>query len=93
MLKNQQIRVISDLRNEKIGFKIREHTLQRVPYMIVVGDREVEQNTIAVRDLGGDDLRGNHLIHFRGGEELAGELVDVRVTEFSPVSLRGELCR
>ena len=56
MLKNQQIRVISDLRNEKIGFKIREHTLQRIPYMIVVGDREMEESTIAVRNLGGDDL-------------------------------------
>jgi len=56
MLKNQRIRVISDLRNEKIGFKIREHTLKRIPYLIVVGDREVEANTIAVRSLGGDDL-------------------------------------
>jgi threonyl-tRNA synthetase len=56
ILKNQQIRVISDLRNEKIGFKIREHTLKRIPYLIVVGDREVEGNTIAVRSLGGDDL-------------------------------------
>ena len=56
MLKNQRIRVISDLRNEKIGYKIREHTLKRIPYLIVVGDREVEANTIAVRSLGGDDL-------------------------------------
>ena len=56
MLKNQRIRVISDLRNEKIGFKIREHTLKRIPYMIVVGDREMEKATIAVRSLGGDDL-------------------------------------
>jgi len=56
MLKNQQIRVISDLRNEKIGYKIREHTLKRIPYMIVVGDREMEGTTIAVRNLAGDDL-------------------------------------
>ena len=56
MLKNQQIRVISDLRNEKIGYKIREHTLKRIPYMIVVGDREMEGSTITVRSLGGDDL-------------------------------------
>jgi len=56
MLKNQQIRVISDLRNEKIGYKIREHTLKRIPYMIVVGDREMEGSTIAVRNLAGDDL-------------------------------------
>jgi threonyl-tRNA synthetase len=56
MLKNQRIRVISDLRNEKIGFKIREHTLKRIPYMIVVGDREMNESTITVRSLGGDDL-------------------------------------
>jgi len=56
MLKNQGIRVISDLRNEKVGFKIREHTLQRIPYMIVVGDREVAEDRIAVRSLGGEDL-------------------------------------
>ena len=56
MLKNQGIRTISDLRNEKVGFKIREHTLQRVPYMIVVGDREVEEERISVRSLGGEDL-------------------------------------
>ena len=56
MLKNQGIRVISDLRNEKIGFKIREHTLKRIPYMLVVGDREMEESTVAVRSLGGEDL-------------------------------------
>jgi threonyl-tRNA synthetase len=56
MLKNQQIRVISDLRNEKIGYKIREHTLKRIPYMLVVGDREMEEGAIAVRDQGGKDL-------------------------------------
>ena len=56
ILKNQRIRVISDLRNEKIGYKIREHTLKRIPYMIVVGDREMEKSTITVRDLGGKDL-------------------------------------
>jgi len=56
MLKNQRIRAISDLRNEKIGFKIREHTLQRIPYMLVVGDREMENESVAVRSLGGKDL-------------------------------------
>jgi len=56
MLKNQGIRAISDLRNEKVGFKIREHTLQRIPYMLVVGDREVEEESVAVRSLGGEDL-------------------------------------
>ena len=55
-LKNNGFRVESDLRNEKIGFKIREHTIQRVPYLVVVGDREVENGQIAVRARNGDDL-------------------------------------
>ncbi len=55
-LKNKGFRAISDLRNEKIGFKIREHTLQKVPYLIVVGDKEVESGTLAVRSLSGEDL-------------------------------------
>ncbi|TCK18120.1 threonyl-tRNA synthetase [Thiogranum longum] len=55
-LKNQGIRVNSDLRNEKIGFKIREHTIQRTPYLLVVGDREAESNTVAVRTRSGKDL-------------------------------------
>ncbi len=55
-LKNQGIRVISDLRNEKIGFKIREHTIQRTPYLLVVGDREAESDTVAVRTRSGKDL-------------------------------------
>ena len=50
------LRAKTDLRNEKIGFKIREHTLQRVPYLIVVGDKEVEQQQVAVRTRTGDDL-------------------------------------
>ncbi|MDP6104528.1 MAG: threonine--tRNA ligase [Gammaproteobacteria bacterium] len=55
-LKKQQLRVVSDLRNEKIGFKIREHSMQRYPYILVVGDREMENNQIAVRKRGGEDL-------------------------------------
>ncbi|MEE9350871.1 MAG: threonine--tRNA ligase [Thiotrichaceae bacterium] len=55
-LKKAGIRAISDLRNEKIGFKIREHTLQRIPYLLVTGDREVETESIAVRTRSGDDL-------------------------------------
>ena len=55
-LKNKGFRVISDLRNEKIGFKIREHTLQKVPYLLVVGDKEVEAETLSVRKRGGEDL-------------------------------------
>jgi threonyl-tRNA synthetase len=57
-LKNQGLRVKSDLRNEKIGFKIREHTIQRVPYLLVVGDREMKSGTVAVRTRGGKDLGG-----------------------------------
>ncbi len=56
MLRNQGFRVISDLRNEKIGFKIREHTITHIPYMLVAGDREVTANQLAVRTRGGEDL-------------------------------------
>ena len=55
-LKANGLRVISDLRNEKVGFKIREHTLQAVPYLLVVGDREVENGEVAVRTQSGEDL-------------------------------------
>ncbi len=55
-LKNQGLRVKSDLRNEKIGFKIREHTIKRIPYLLVIGDREAEAGTVAVRTRGGKDL-------------------------------------
>jgi len=55
-LKSKGFRVDSDLRNEKVGFKIREHTLQKVPYLLVVGDREVENGQVAVRARNGDDL-------------------------------------
>jgi threonyl-tRNA synthetase len=55
-LKNKGFRVALDLRNEKIGFKIREHTLQKIPYLLVVGDKEVESNAMAVRTLRGEDL-------------------------------------
>ncbi|MGN6512511.1 MAG: threonine--tRNA ligase [Lysobacteraceae bacterium] len=55
-LRNQGLRVEADLRNEKIGFKIREHTLQRVPYLLVVGDREKDNGAVAVRTRTGEDL-------------------------------------
>jgi threonyl-tRNA synthetase len=55
-LRNQGLRVETDLRNEKVGFKIREHTIKRVPYLLVAGDREVEGHTLAVRTRGGKDL-------------------------------------
>lgn len=55
-LESAGIRAKSDLRNEKIGFKIREHTLKRVPYLLVVGDKERESGEVAVRTRKGDDL-------------------------------------
>jgi threonyl-tRNA synthetase len=55
-LKNQGFRIESDLRNEKVGFKIREHTLKRVPYLLVAGDKEVAANLVSVRTLSGKDL-------------------------------------
>lgn len=55
-LRDKGFRIISDLRNEKIGFKIREHTIQRVPYLLVIGDKEVENNSVAVRTRDGKDL-------------------------------------
>ena len=55
-LENQGFRVDLDLRNEKIGFKIRHHTLSRVPFLLVVGDREVEEGTVAVRTREGENL-------------------------------------
>ena len=55
-LKNQGVRVASDLRNEKVGFKIREHTLQRVPYLLVAGDKEVAAHLLSVRTRSGKDL-------------------------------------
>ncbi len=65
-------RAKSDLRNEKIGFKIREHTLQRIPYLLVVGDKEVENNTVAVRTRSGNDLGSMTLSQFTEG--LAAEI-------------------
>ncbi|MCW8194177.1 threonine--tRNA ligase [Proteobacteria bacterium 005FR1] len=55
-LRNKGFRAVSDLRNEKIGFKIREHTIQRVPYLVVLGDKEAENNVVTVRTRGGEDL-------------------------------------
>ncbi len=55
-LTDKGFKVELDLRNEKIGYKIREHIIQRVPYMLVIGDRELETNTVAVRTRDGEDL-------------------------------------
>jgi threonyl-tRNA synthetase len=56
ILKKQGFRAESDLRNEKITLKIREHAMQKVPYLLVVGDKESEANAVAVRARGGLDL-------------------------------------
>jgi len=64
LLSEQGFRVASDLRNEKIGFKIREHTLQRIPYLLVVGDREMEARSVAVRTRTGEDLGAMSLDQF-----------------------------
>ena len=71
MLVEQGFKVEIDLRNEKIGFKIREHTIQRVPYMLVIGDKELENNSVAVRTRSGEDLGSmsvEDLIHRFSGE-------------------------
>ena len=63
-LADKGFRVQSDLRNEKVGYKIREHTMQKVPYLLVVGDREKETGTLAVRTRSGEDLGSMSLTDF-----------------------------
>ena len=58
-------RVHADLRNEKIGFKIREHTLNKVPYLAVIGDKEVEAGAVAIRNRKGEDLGTMSLSDFQ----------------------------
>ena len=66
-----------DLRNEKIGFKIREHTLKRVPYMLVVGDKEMEAGEVAVRSRKGDDLGSMSIDAFlvKVGQDIADKVI------------------
>jgi threonyl-tRNA synthetase len=77
ILKNNGIRVEFDLRNEKIGFKIREHTLQRVPYLFVIGDKEVEAQAVSVRDREGQDLGSINI------EKVIGSLVKANILRCS----------
>ena len=63
-LQNLGFRVQSDLRNEKIGFKIREHTLQKVPYLLILGEQECQQQQVTVRALDGTDLGLMGIEHF-----------------------------
>jgi threonyl-tRNA synthetase len=74
-LNGSGFRAKSDLRNEKIGFKIREHTLLRVPYLLVIGDREVETQTVAVRTREGADLGSMPVAQFA---ELLSQAVSRR---------------
>jgi threonyl-tRNA synthetase len=71
-LEKDGFRAQADLRNEKIGFKIREHTIQRIPYLLVVGDKEVENGTVAVRTREGEDLGVMPLAEF--SELLRGKI-------------------
>ncbi len=71
-LKNKGFRAFCDLRNEKIGFKIREHSIQKIPYLLVIGDREVESSTVAVRTREGQDLGSVTLVSFI--ERLEGDV-------------------
>ncbi len=78
-LQNKGFRADLDLRNEKIGYKIREHTLMRIPFLLVVGDREVENQTIAVRTRDGKDLGSVSLERFT--QLLEGEVSSLGKTE------------
>jgi threonyl-tRNA synthetase len=73
-LEKQGIRGKMDLRNEKIGFKIREHSMQRVPYLVIVGDKELEEQTVSVRTQKGEDL--GHLTIGEFTERLKKEIAD-----------------
>ena len=78
-LKTAGVRVASDLRNEKVGFKIREHTMQKIPYLLVVGDREREAGQVAVRARSGEDLGAMTVAAFlavlRKDEEKKGRML------------------
>src|SRR5438046_1806582 len=70
-LVKQGFRAVSDLRNEKISYKIREHSLQKLPYQLVVGDKEMQADMVAVRTRGGEDLGAMSLDAFTA--RLRGE--------------------
>jgi threonyl-tRNA synthetase len=73
-LEKQGIRVKLDLRNEKIGFKIRDHSMQRVPYQVIIGDKEIEDQGITVRTQKGDDLGSLAILDFT--KRLKQEIAD-----------------
>jgi threonyl-tRNA synthetase len=71
-LQKQGVRVSLDLRNEKINYKIREHSMQKVPYILVVGDKEKANETVAVRARGNQDLGVMTLADFQ--QKLSGDI-------------------
>jgi threonyl-tRNA synthetase len=73
-LEQQGIRVKIDLRNEKIGFKIRDHSMQRVPYLVIIGDKELDDQNITVRTQKGEDLGSLSISEF--AERLKQEIAD-----------------
>ncbi len=73
-LEKQGFRVKTDLRNEKIGFKIREHSMQRIPYLIIIGDKELEDQAITVRSQKGEDLGSLAINDF--AQRLRQEIAD-----------------
>jgi len=81
ILHKRGFKVKSDLRNEKVGFKIREHTLARVPYMLVIGDRELETESVAVRSRSGEDLGSMSIDAFADRLAKAIENHDLAISE------------
>jgi len=77
-------RVIADLRNEKITYKIREHSLQKLPYQLILGDKEMQARLVAVRTRAGEDLGAMPLEDFLS--RLAAENVSSKLTD--PAALR-----
>ncbi|MFZ2311732.1 MAG: threonine--tRNA ligase [Methylobacter sp.] len=73
-LEKQGVRIKIDLRNEKIGFKIREHSMQRVPYLVIIGDKELEEKSVTVRTQKGEDLGSLSISEFT--ERLKKEIED-----------------
>ena len=76
-LQNQGLRVNLDLRNEKITYKIREHSMQKLPYLLVVGDKEMASGSVAVRARGGQDLGVMSLDAFV--KRIAGDIANKSV--------------
>jgi threonyl-tRNA synthetase len=74
LLEKQGVRVKIDLRNEKIGFKIREHSMQRIPYLVIIGDKELEEQNITVRTQKGEDLGSLSVGKF--AERIQQEIAD-----------------